>query len=75
VSGLHNHELDKAFEDHLVAGCLKPEEKELLLDEMTRNLVPPRNMISTLKDRDVENVMTIKKIYNVRHRLKLASMV
>jgi hypothetical protein len=44
-----------------------------LLDEMTRNLVPPRNMISTLKDRDAENVTEIKKIYNVRHRLKLAS--
>jgi hypothetical protein len=30
-------------------------------------------MISTLKDRDAENVTEIKKIYNVRHRLKLAS--
>jgi hypothetical protein len=41
----------------------------VLLDEMIRNLVPPQNMISTLKDRDAENVTEIKKIYNVRHRL------
>ncbi|PNX70551.1 hypothetical protein L195_g057506, partial [Trifolium pratense] len=36
VNDMHNHELDKGLEGHLVAGRLKPQETEFL-DEMTRN--------------------------------------
>ncbi|MCI78281.1 hypothetical protein A2U01_0099551, partial [Trifolium medium] len=48
-----------------MVGRLKPKEKELL-DEMARNLVAPRNIISTLKDRDPENKTSAKQIYNAR---------
>ncbi|GAU32028.1 hypothetical protein TSUD_147240 [Trifolium subterraneum] len=67
VNGIHNHELDTEVEGHLVAGRLKPEEK-VLLDEMTKNLVAPRNIMSTLKDRDPENKMSAKQVYNARYR-------
>ncbi|GAU28435.1 hypothetical protein TSUD_54870, partial [Trifolium subterraneum] len=69
VNGIHNHELDTGLEGHLVAGRLKPEEK-VFLDEMTKNFVPPRNIISTLKDRDPENTMSSKQVYNTRYRYK-----
>ncbi|GAU16259.1 hypothetical protein TSUD_298910 [Trifolium subterraneum] len=67
VNGIHNHKLDTELEGHLVAGRLKPEEK-VFLDEMTKNFVPPRNIISTLKDRDPENTMSSKQVYNARYR-------
>jgi hypothetical protein len=67
VSGLHNHVLDKDLE-----GCLTFESlREELLDEMTRNLVPLRNIISTLKERNAKNVTAIKQLYNIHHKLKL----
>ncbi|CAJ2637494.1 uncharacterized protein LOC123886448 [Trifolium pratense] len=70
VNGTHNHKLDKELEGHLEVGRLKPNEKGFL-DEMTRNLVTPRNIISTLKDRDPENKTSAKQIYNARHRYKV----
>ncbi|KAK2358924.1 protein FAR1-RELATED SEQUENCE [Trifolium repens] len=69
VNGVHNHEFDKELDGHLVQGRLKPEEKELVA-EMTRNLVPPRNIMSTMKDRDPKNVTHKKMLYNVRHRMR-----
>ncbi|GAU44185.1 hypothetical protein TSUD_87450 [Trifolium subterraneum] len=61
--------LDTELEGHLVAGRLKPEET-LLVNEMTKNLVPPRNILSTLKERDPENTMSSKQCYNARYRYK-----
>ncbi|GAU15779.1 hypothetical protein TSUD_235950 [Trifolium subterraneum] len=69
VNGIHNHELDTELEGHLVAGRLKPEET-LLVNEMTKNLVQPRNILSTLKERDPENTMSSKQCYNARYRHK-----
>ncbi len=69
VNGIHNHELDTELEGHLVAGRLKPEET-LLVNEMTKNLVQPRNILSTLKERDPENTMSSKQCYNARYRYK-----
>ncbi|PNX81970.1 hypothetical protein L195_g037995 [Trifolium pratense] len=66
---MHNHELDKGLEGHLVAGRLKPHEKEFL-DEMTRNAVAPKNILSTLKERDPNNKTSAKQVYNARHRYK-----
>ncbi|GAU41659.1 hypothetical protein TSUD_272430 [Trifolium subterraneum] len=69
VNGIHKHELDTELEGHLVAGRLKPEDK-VFLDEMTKNFVPPRNINSTLKDRDPENTMSSKQVCNARYRYK-----
>jgi hypothetical protein len=52
-------------------GRLKREEKQTM-DEMTRNLIAPRNIFATLKERDPDNKTNQKQVYNARHRLKLA---
>jgi hypothetical protein len=54
VCGVHNHELSKNLEGHILAGCLKPEEKECV-HELTKNLVSPRNILTTLKERNQES--------------------
>ncbi|KAL6503348.1 hypothetical protein OROGR_025271 [Orobanche gracilis] len=72
VNGIHNHKLDKEVEGHLIVGRLKLEERQFM-DELKRNLVPPKNIISTLKERDPNNnKATSKQLYNARHRFKLA---
>jgi hypothetical protein len=71
-NGIHNHVLDRALQGHLIADRLKPGEKQLL-SELTRNLVPPKNIISTMKERDPNNVSDIKQIYNARYRFKQRS--
>ncbi|GAU20665.1 hypothetical protein TSUD_230790 [Trifolium subterraneum] len=69
VCGEHNHELAKNLEGHTLAGRLKPEEKECV-HELTRNLVPPKNILSTLKGRNPESKTNVKQIYNARQRFK-----
>lgn len=69
VNGVHNHEFDRELDGHLIAGRLKPEEMEVIA-EMTRNLVVPRKIMTTLKERDPNNVTNKKQIYNACHRLK-----
>jgi hypothetical protein len=69
VNDIHNHEFDKELDGHLVQGRLKLEEMNLVA-ELTRNLVPHRNIMSTMKERDPYNVTNKKQIYNARHRLK-----
>jgi hypothetical protein len=69
VCGDHNHEMTKNLEGHMLAGRLKPEEKERV-HELTRNLVPPKNILSTLKERNQENKTSMKQIYNARQRYK-----
>lgn len=70
VRGEHNHVLDVALEGHLLAGRLKRPEREFV-DELTRNLVAPRNIINTLKERDPQNATEIKQVYNARYRSKV----
>jgi hypothetical protein len=71
VDGTHNHELDKGLEGHLIVGRLKRKEKETM-DELTRNLVAPKNILATLKERDPENKTNQRQIYNARYRLKVS---
>jgi hypothetical protein len=70
VCGEHNHKLDEKLEGHILAGRLKPEEKELV-HEMTSNLVAPKNILSTLKYRSKDSKTALKQIYNARQRFKL----
>jgi hypothetical protein len=72
TNGTHNHELDSALQGHLIAGRLKPDEKELL-EELTRNFVAPKNIMSAMKERDPNNVTDARQIYNARWRLKQRS--
>jgi hypothetical protein len=38
--------------------------------ELTINLIPPRNIMTTLKERDPDNTKNKKQLYNARHRLR-----
>jgi hypothetical protein len=61
VCGEHNHEMAKTLEGHTLAGRLKPEEKECV-QELTRNLVPPKNILTTLKGRNPESKTNMKQV-------------
>jgi hypothetical protein len=69
VNGTHNHEFDRELDAHLVRGRLKPEEMKVVA-ELTINLIPPRNIMTTLKERDPDNTKNKKQLYNARHRLR-----
>ncbi|XP_028106832.1 uncharacterized protein LOC114305895 [Camellia sinensis] len=67
VCGLHNHPPAEHLEGHSYARRLSKDEKILLMD-MSKSMVRPKEILVTLKQRDALNVSTLKTIYNVRHR-------
>jgi len=48
---------------HLLAGRLKTEEKQRVID-MTKSLAKPRNILTDLKDKNKQSVTLIKQVYN-----------
>ncbi|XP_028092938.1 uncharacterized protein LOC114293099 [Camellia sinensis] len=71
VCGLHNHPPAEHLEGHLYAGRLSKDEKALLMD-ISKSMVRPKEILVTLKQQDALNVSTLKTIYNVRHRNRVA---
>jgi hypothetical protein len=69
VTGEHNHEMAKNLEGHILAGRLKPEEKECV-HQLTRNLVAPKIILNTLKEKNKDLKTNMKQIYNERQRYK-----
>ncbi|KAJ1420153.1 protein FAR1-RELATED SEQUENCE 5-like [Sesbania bispinosa] len=67
----HNHDVAENLEGHAYAGRLTTDELSLLND-MTKNMVKPRNILLTLKDHNKDNVTTIKQIYNARRTFRSA---
>ena len=65
LCGLHNHERAETLVGHAYPGRLTIEEKSLV-EDMTKNMVKPKNILLTLKDHNQGNLTTIKHIYNVR---------
>ncbi|XP_027913070.1 PKS-NRPS hybrid synthetase CHGG_01239-like isoform X1 [Vigna unguiculata] len=65
MCGCHNHELEETLVGHPYAGRLSAEEKSLV-DDMTKNMMKPKDILLTLKDYNMDNVTTIKQIYNAR---------
>ncbi|KAK7393758.1 hypothetical protein VNO78_22322 [Psophocarpus tetragonolobus] len=65
MCGCHNHELEETLVGHPYAGRLSAEEKSLV-DEMTKKMMTPKEILLTLKDHNMDNVTTIKQIYNAR---------
>ena len=61
LCGIHNHDLA----GHLLAGRLKVEEKQRVID-MTKSLAKPRNILTDLKEKNKENLTLIKQVYNAR---------
>lgn len=70
VCGVHNHPVADPFEGRSYAGRLSKEETSLLKD-MSKHMVRPKDILVTLKNKDVNNVSTIKHIYNACQRYKV----
>ncbi|TYJ38618.1 hypothetical protein E1A91_A04G004200v1 [Gossypium mustelinum] len=64
----HNHPPAQHMEGHAYARRLKENEKKLLGDLTSKN-VTPRDVLSTLKEQDENNISTLKTIYNARKKL------
>ncbi|XP_038701857.1 protein FAR1-RELATED SEQUENCE 4-like [Tripterygium wilfordii] len=69
VCGVHNHSAALYMKGHSYVGKLSTVENEILVD-MSKNLVKPRNILYTLKNRDPNNVSTIKTIYNACQKFR-----
>ncbi|XP_004498709.1 putative protein FAR1-RELATED SEQUENCE 10 [Cicer arietinum] len=65
ICGVHNHELAKKLTDHTFLGQLSQKEK-VVLGDMTKNTIKPKNILMTLKDHNVKSLTTIKEFYNAR---------
>ena len=65
-SGVHNHPAANSLECHSYAGRLSTKESDLLVD-MSKSLVKPKQILSTLKQRDNLNSSVMKTIYNARN--------
>jgi len=63
LCGVHNHEMTPKLSGHLLAGRLKTEEKQRVID-MTKSLAKPRNILTDLKDKNKQSVTLIKQVYN-----------
>ncbi|KAK5833868.1 hypothetical protein PVK06_017733 [Gossypium arboreum] len=62
------------MEGHAYARRLKENEKNLLVNLTSKN-VTPRDILSTLKEQDENNVSTLKTIYNAQKKLRSSQNV
>ncbi|KAJ0009922.1 hypothetical protein Pint_33440 [Pistacia integerrima] len=76
ICGVHNHPITQHLEGegHSYAGRLTEQEANILVD-MSKNNISPKEILNTLKQRDMHNVSTIKAIYNARHKFKVVEQV
>jgi hypothetical protein len=57
----HNHEMTQTFQDRKYFERPRPEENRLIL-ELTTSMVLPRNIMTTLHNRNGRSAITIKHI-------------
>ena len=62
----HNDELAKSLVGHPYVGRLTKDEKIIICD-MTKSMVKPKNIILTLKEHNANNCTTMKQVYNARY--------
>ncbi|KAH1228086.1 PKS-NRPS hybrid synthetase [Glycine max] len=65
MCGSHNHKMTKSLIRHSYVGRLTKNENIIIAD-MTKSMMKPRNIFLTLKKHNVNSYTTIKQIYNVR---------
>ncbi|KAH1241704.1 Protein FAR1-RELATED SEQUENCE 5 [Glycine max] len=63
ICGSHNHELVKSVVGYSYASRLTKDEK-IIVANMTKSMVKPKNILLTLKEHNVYSCTTIKQIYN-----------
>ncbi|KAK9104948.1 hypothetical protein Scep_021792 [Stephania cephalantha] len=69
ICGRHNHDPAKNLDGHSFAGRLDKGEQEVVV-QMTKGNVKPKDILDTLKRRDVRNVSTMRTIYNARQKVR-----
>ena len=66
ICGSHNYELAKSLIGHSYVGWLTKDEKIIIVD-MTKSMVKPRNIVQTLKEHNANSYTTIKQVYNAKN--------
>ena len=66
ICGSHNHALAKSFVGHLYVTPVNEDEK-IIIGDMTKSMVKPKNILLTLKEHNVNNCTTTKQVYNARY--------
>ena len=61
MCGSHNHELVKSLVGHPYVGRLTKDEK-IIISDITKSIVKPRNILLTLKEHDVNSYTTIRQV-------------
>ncbi|XP_038698023.1 protein FAR1-RELATED SEQUENCE 5-like [Tripterygium wilfordii] len=74
VCGTHNYSAALYMEGHAYMGRLSATENNILVD-LSKNLVKPRNILYTFKNRDPNNMSTINTIYNARQKFQTVEKV
>ncbi|GJY45963.1 RNA-directed DNA polymerase, eukaryota [Tanacetum coccineum] len=69
VCDQHNHRPTEHLEGHAYARRLSNDEFRLV-EELTRKNVPPREILSTLKDQDETNLSTLLTIYEAQKKIR-----
>ena len=67
ICGIQNHEMTKSFVGYPYAGQLTKDEKIVVVVDMTKSMMKPKNILLTLKEHNANNYTTIKQIYNAIH--------
>ncbi|KAL5190491.1 Protein FAR1-RELATED SEQUENCE 5 [Glycine soja] len=66
ICGSHNHALAKSFVGHPYVSRLTKDEK-IIIGDMTKSMVKPKNILLTLKEHNATNCTTMKQVYNARY--------
>ena len=74
ICGIQNHELAKSLVGHPYVGWLTKAEKIVIAD-MTKSMVKPRNILLTLKEHNANSCTTIKQIYNAKSSYRSSIIV
>lgn len=64
----HKYEMTKVIKGHKIVRRLNPNDNKLLC-EVTNSMVPPRHILTTLRNKNDRN-STTKHIYNVHHKYR-----
>ncbi|KAJ9541940.1 hypothetical protein OSB04_028446, partial [Centaurea solstitialis] len=71
VCDYHNHEPAMCMEGHSYALRLSNDDSHLV-QQLTRLNVKPRDILSTLKERNEDNVSSLKTIYHARYKFRIS---
>ena len=66
ICGSHNHALAKLLVGHPYVDRLT-KDKNIIIGDMTKSMVKPKNILLTLKEHNANSSTTMKQVYNARY--------